>query len=511
MVERGWTISYPLPVPSPLNRIRFITLLLPPLGLVMLWRSREVKPRRKIFGTLGVLLYSLVYAALVIFLLIKFTGLEIEWRGGFPPVLTWSKTKPNYDAVEAHRIRQTNQALPSFPKTSAGAYWTDFRGPNRDGHYTEQAILTHWPPGGLRLLWRQPVGGGYASFVIAEGRVFTIEQRRNNEAVVAYDVETGRELWAHTYHAAFSEAMGGEGPRATPTWHQGRVYSMGAEGEFRVLEAATGRLLWHKDIFREFQATNCYFGMAASPLIADDKVIVLSGGLDQGRGAPTNRTVLAFDKVTGRLIWSALPDKMAYASPMLVTLSGERQLLIVSATRVVGLRPEDGALLWEFAWHVQYDNSITQPVLVGTNRLIIAGGYGAGCALIEVTRDVAGLRARQVWKNQNLKTKFNSAVFWNGFVYGLDEGILICLDPETGQRRWKDGRYSYGQLLLASGHLIMLSGEGDLALVKATPEAHAELARFSAIKGKTWNHPAIAGGRLLVRNAVEMACFEIAP
>ncbi len=159
--------------------------------------------------------------------------------------------------------------------------------------------------------------------------------------------------------------------------------------------------------------------------------------------------------------------------------------------------------------HVQYGNSIAQPVVVGTNRFVVSAGYGGGCMLVELARDATGFKATQVWKNQNLKNKFNSSVFWNGFIFGLDEGILTCLDAQTGKRQWKEGRYGYGQLILASGHLVVLSGDGELVLVKADPERHQELGRFRAIVGKTWNHPAIAGGLLLVRNAVEMACFEL--
>lgn len=496
-------------MPSPsLNRIRLATLLLPPLGLVLLWRRPDLGTGRKLLGTAGIAFYALLYAALVVLALMQFAGLEMEWRGGFPPVLTFRKTKPDYAAVEAHRARQTNQVTAPAPAVT-GAYWTDFRGPNRDGHYTERAILTNWPSSGLRRLWRQPVGGGYASFVVAEGRAFTIEQRRDREAVTAYDATTGRELWAHTYAALFTESMGGDGPRATPTWHDGRLYSLGALGEFCCLDAASGRLLWRKNILDEYRATGLYFALSASPLIVDDKVVVLSGDpLAPVRGV-TNQTILAFDKLAGALRWSACEDRMAYTSPMLVTLAGERQVLVVSARRILGVKPEDGAILWSTPWSVQYDNAIAQPVLVGTNRFLVSAGYGTGCALIEVTRAAHSFSARQLWKNQNLKNKFNSSVHHEGFIYGLDEGILTCLDAATGRRQWKEGRYGYGQLLLASGHLIVLTGDGDLVLVKASPEKHAEVARFAAIEGKTWNHPALADGRLFVRNAAEMACFEI--
>jgi outer membrane protein assembly factor BamB len=498
---------------SPLNRIRLSTLLFPPLGMWLLWHNREFKFGRKLLGTIGVLFYSVLYAAGMVLLLMQFTRLEVEWRGGFPPVLTFSKTKPDYRAVEAHRTMQTNQALRSLtaPPAVSDAYWTDFRGPNRDGHYTQRPILTNWPTGGLKKLWSQPIGGGYASFVVADGRAFTIEQRREQEAVTAYDVATGRELWAHSYAAAFSESMGGEGPRATPTYNDGRVYSLGAQGEFVCLEAATGRLLWRKNVLDEARATCLYFGMSTSPLIVDDKVIVLSGEPAAPMKGATNKTVLAYHKVTGERVWSAMDDKQAYTSPMLVTLAGQRELLIVAAKRIVGLKTEDGALLWEIPWQVQYDNAIAQPVIVDTNRFVISAGYGGGAMLVEISRAGESFTARQVWKNQNLKNKFNSSVFWNGFVYGLDEGILTCIEVSTGRRQWKEGRYGYGQLVFASGHLVVVSGEGELVLVQANAERHEELARFQAIQGKTWNHPAVADGKVLVRNAVEMACFEIEP
>lgn len=492
-----------------LKRVRVATLLLPPLGLVLLWQQRDLGLGRKLLGTVGVLLFSILYVVAIVAVLMLTAGLEIEWRGGFPPVLTFRKTKPDYVAVEAHRTRQTNQpsAAPVVTLPGQSNYWTDFRGPRRDGRYDEQPILTNWPGAGLREIWRQPCGGGYASFVVADGRAFTIEQRRERESVTAYDVATGRELWAHAYPAEFSESMGGDGPRATPTWHDGRVYSLGAKGEFCCLDAATGRLLWRKDVLGEARSKNLYFALSTSPLIVNDKVVVLSGDPDGGSG----KTVLAYDSRTGQPAWSALNEKLAYASPMLVTLAGERQLLIVASKRVVGLKPEGTGSLWKFPWLVQYDNGIAQPVLVSSNRFLLSAGYGGGCALVEIAGEGGKFTARQLWKNQNLKNKFNSSVFHDGFIYGLDEGILTCLDASTGARRWKDGRYGYGQVLLASGHLVVLTGEGELVLVRATPEKLAEVSRFQAIGGKTWNHPAIAGGKILVRNAVEMACFDIGP
>jgi len=486
-----------------LRAVRVGALLFPPAGLLLLWRSSQIHVGRKIFGTIGIAFYSLLYLSLVLFLATRICGLQIEFRGGMVPRFTFHKTLPDYSALEADRSRQKSDARTSVPyvlsvPSSAAAPWTGFRGPNRTGISDDQKFPTAWPVGGLRTLWRQPIGGGYSSFAVADGRAYTIEQRRRQEVVTAYDVQSGREIWAQGWDAEFQETLGGDGPRATPAFDQGRVYALGALGEFQCLDAATGHLLWRRNILDENGALELTYGTAASPLIVDDKVIVTPGGQ---RG----RSVVAYHKISGEPLWKSLNDEAAYSSPMLVQLAGQRQLLIATQTRAVGLDVEDGKLLWEFPWVVLQNNrNIAQPLLLGTNRFLLSAGYGTGCVAVEVNRT-----ARELWRNKLLKNKFTSSVFWNGFIYGLDEDILTCLDATTGARKWKDGRYGYGQLLLVNGHLIVLCGDGDLALVNAVPDRWEELARFPAIHGKTWNHPALWNGYLLVRNAAEMACFDL--
>jgi outer membrane protein assembly factor BamB len=242
--------------------------------------------------------------------------------------------------------------------------------------------------------------------------------------------------------------------------------------------------------------------MAASPLIVDDKVIVLPGGT-------SGKSVVAYNKNSGAPVWRVLNDTQAYVSPMLVELAGRRQIIVVSASRVVGLAPENGALLWEYPWNTDMGINVSQPVIVDRNRFFISSGYGKGAALVEVKGSGNSFTASTVWENNNMKNKFNSSVLHNGYVYGLDEGILVCLDVNTGERKWKNGRYGYGQIILAGSHLIVTSDQGDVALVKATPDAYTEVARFTAVPGKTWNYPALAGGRLLVRNSTEMAAYDI--
>lgn len=386
-------------------------------------------------------------------------------------------------------------------RTSRKNYWTEFRGTGRGGRYDEQMVKTNWPAGGLPMLWRQPIGGGYSSFSVADGTAYTIEQRRGQEVVVAYHVETGRELWTHGWNAVFRESTG-DGPRSTPTWDAGRLYALGGTGELRCLDARTGRLVWSKNILSDNGASNLQWGMAASPLIVDDKVVVMPGGSG-------GKSVVAYNKMTGAPVWKSLGDQASYTSPMLVTLAGQRQIIVVTANRVAGLAPDNGSVLWEHPWMNSSGINISQPILVGANRLFLSAGYGKGAALVEVGGAAPRFTARTVWENTSMKNKFNSSVLHDGFVYGLDEGILTCVDVATGARRWKGGRYGYGQVALASGHLIITTEEGEVVLVKATPEAHTEVARFPALEGKTWNYPAIADGRLLVRNATQMACYKL--
>ncbi|MGA2542678.1 MAG: PQQ-binding-like beta-propeller repeat protein [Verrucomicrobiota bacterium] len=489
-----------------LKAIRLATYLLPPLGIVLLWRSSLVGWGRKILGTIFTLIYTLLYLTIIPGFLYFVAGIDVvEWRGGYMPVLTLSKTLPDYKTLEENRAKQAKLAATnSSPKMAQGEtnYWTSFRGPNRDGHYDEKPILTRWPKEGLRQLWRQPIGGGYSSFIVADGRAYIIEQRRDREVVVAYAVSDGRELWTNGWPDRFEEPMGGEGPRATPTYDEGRVYAMGGNGEFRCLEADSGRTIWRRNILAENHGEELAYGEAVSPLIVEDKVIVLPGGTN-------GSSVAAYNKVTGAPIWKSQSDRQAYSSPMLVTLAGQRQVLIMSAQGVMGVLPENGRLLWHLTWLVDNFNSIAQPVVLSPNRFLLSAGYGKGCAAFEVTQSNAVFEAHEIWKNMFLKNKFTSSVLYEGCIYGLDDETLVCLDAESGGRKWRDGRFGYGQVLLASEHLVILGGNGDLALVKASPVAFEELARFPALHGKTWNHPAIADGKIFVRNAVEMACFDL--
>jgi outer membrane protein assembly factor BamB len=481
-----------------------------------MFETRESKPNYRLFTIVGACVVILI-AGLVVALRVwqrsgtneaHYTELEQHraQQQANPPAQTNPAETTAQPGTGAATSAQPANALPgASPETSAAHaarnYWTDFRGPNRDGRYEEMPISTKWPAQGLQQLWKQPVGIGYASFVVADGRAYTIEQRRKQEFVTAYDVETGRELWAQGWNAEYTDETG-DGPRSTPTWDNGKIYALGATGELRCLDAKSGSIIWGKNILRENGAQNLPWAMAASPLVVDDKVIVLPGGA-------SNNSVVAYNKNNGAPVWKALSDRQGYVSPMLVTLAGRRQIVVVSSSRIVGLAPENGSLLWSQSWDTDNGINVSQPLVVDNNHFFISSGYGKGAALIEVSGSGNSFTSKAIWENINMKNKFNSSVLHQGYIYGLDEGILTCVDVKTGERKWKGGRYGYGQVLLASGHLIVMTDAGELVLVRATPDQHSEIARFAALQGKTWNYPAIAGGRLLVRNANEMAAYKI--
>jgi outer membrane protein assembly factor BamB len=415
-------------------------------------------------------------------------------------------------ALDRAAVAQTSTPESAPPPASAGggapagsvqtSTWPGFRGQDREGVY-RGPFRVSWE--GLAPMWKKPIGGGRSSFAVADGRAFTIEQRQRNEVVVAYDVLTGRELWTNAWPERFSQWMGGgEGPRATPAWADGSVFALGARGELRCLDAATGRVAWRTNILKDAGAKNLRWGMAASPLIAGEAVIVLPGG-------PAGRSVVAYDRRTGKQLWTALNDQQAYVAPMQVTLLGVPQFLIVTSKRLVGLSLDRHDVLWEFPWSTDHDASAAQPIVIGEQRVFYSSGYGAGAVVVELTKAGDRFSVREVWRNIRMKNRQSSSVMHEGFIYGLDEGILACIDAATGELKWKGGRYGHGQVLLAGNHLVVITEQGELVLVAATPEKLRELSRVPAIEGTTWNVPAFADGILLVRNTEEMAAFDLRP
>ena len=338
---------------------------------------------------------------------------------------------------------------------------------------------------------------------VSSGGAITQEQRGESELIVCYDLAGGNPLWSHTNAARFSEPMGGDGPRATPTIDHDRVYALGATGILDCLNSATGKLIWTRNVLKDDSLPNTYFGKCSSPLVVDDLVVV-TGGMAK------RSTLLAFHCGDGSPAWRAGNDEASFSSPELVTLAGSRQILSINAATVTGQDPKDGHVLWEYSWGNNKWPKCAQPVVLDGDRVLLSASFNAGCVLLQIKSSPQGdFSATELWKNRNMKSEFSNLVARDGFLYGLDDGILTCVDLATGERKWKDGHYGHGQVVLAGDQLLVQTEQGPIALVEAKPSAYCEVARLNALSAKTWNTPALAGEFLLVRNDQEAACYRL--
>jgi outer membrane protein assembly factor BamB len=342
--------------------------------------------------------------------------------------------------------------------------------------------------------------------IVIGARLVTQEQRGEQESVVCYDATTGRELWAHADTDRFWEGVSGAGPRATPTFANGRVYTVGGTGILNCLDAATGKRHWSRDLKADAAAPVPLWGFAGSPLVVDDMVIVFAGGKSE-------KTLWALSAESGEPVWAAAAGPGSYSSPQLATLAGARQCLLLSDAGLTAVALDSGVVLWKHGLAMPGAPRTAQPHVVGEGELLVASLAGPGVVRLKVTQDADGWRPQEVWPapSKDLKPEFPDLVVHDGHAYGFDVNIFCCIDLATGKRCWKAGRYGRGQVMLLSdqGLLLVLSETGDAVLLPANPKRHEELGRFPAIHGKTWNHPVIAHGRLYARNAEEMACYEL--
>jgi outer membrane protein assembly factor BamB len=390
---------------------------------------------------------------------------------------------------------------PAAATVGAPAIWPGFRGPNRDGVIRGVQIETDWSKSPPAELWRRPIGPGWSSFAVQGDLLYTQEQRGDDEIVSCYSLTSGKPVWRHRDAARFWESNGGAGPRGTPTVRNGRVYTFGATGIVNVLDAGNGAVVWSRNAATDTGATLPGWGFASSPLVMDDLVIVAASG-----------RLAAYDAATGKPRWFRKTGGGGYSSPQLETIDGVAQIVLLSGGGATGVAPADGAVLWAHSW--QPGVSIVQPGLAENGDVLISGGDmmgGTGIRRIGIAHRPSGWTAEERWTTRGLKPYFNDFVVHKGYAFGFDGSILACIDLADGTRKWKGGRYGNGQMLLLPDQdlLLVLSEEGELALVKATSDRFTEVARLPAIEGKTWNHPVLAGDVLLVRNGEEMAAFRL--
>ena len=418
--------------------------------------------------------------------------------------IVWWNEWWNEQLLTHHRSSQRDLPAPSLPTFESLDFpldWPEFRGRHRDGIVRENLPSLPWPAEGPPILWKQPVGGGQASFAAAGGRVYTIEQRGEQEHVTSYAIETGQELWTRHYEAHF-QSGGPPGPRATPTVAKTWVFALGASGVLNCLDAATGEMIWQRNVLEDAATRNLYWGMAGSPLVRGGKVYLAPGGPEA--------SVIAYDARSGAPLWKSGNHKAGYSSPLIAALGGREHLVIFDGTGLSAYDPETGTVLWHYPWETNLGANVAQPIFVDDSHIFISSERA--CALLRVISHDGRLGIERVWENRNLKLKYSSAVLSDGHIYGPDGAsgaIFVCLDAKTGKRKWKGGRYGFGQVILAGQYLVILCENGDLALVEATPESHREVSRVQALDGDTFSHPVMAEGKLLVRNHREMICFDL--
>jgi hypothetical protein len=442
--------------------------------------------------------------ALVGTVLIACGGWTLVRTGGFTGDLhhdfAWRWAKTPEERLVA-RAGDEPPALPAAPpEAETGPDWPGFRGAGRDSVIREVQIQTNWDVSPPVQLWRRPIGPGWSSFAVHGGLFYTQEQRGAEEVVSCYRLTTGEPVWRHRDTARFWEANAGAGPRGTPTLSRGRLYTFGATGIVNALDAGTGAVMWSRNAGTDTGAKLPGWGFSSSPLVLDDLVIVAAAG-----------RLVAYDLASGEPRWFGPRSGGGYSSPHLATIGGVAQILQLNRSGALSLAPADGARLWDYPLK---GDPIVQPALTAEGDVLIStsgAGGGNGMRRIAVARGPGGWVVELRWTSMGLKPYFNDFVVHGGHAFGFDGSLLACIDVTDGKRKWKDGRYGNGQLVVLSGQdlLLVLSEQGELALVGATADQFKEVARFPAITGKTWNHPVLVGGILLVRNSEEMAAFRL--
>jgi outer membrane protein assembly factor BamB len=466
-------------------------------SVIWLLFSRRADPRTRRLGAVAVVLITVPGWTLLRTDGVDGTmSIDYAWR--------WSET-----AEERLLATQTAADSPGPVRMDQAwevgeAAWPGFRGKHRDNLVAGSTIETGWDSAPPEEIWRRPIGPGWSSFAVVGDRLYTQEQRGEDELVACYDAGNGQPVWFHRDRARFWEALAGAGPRATPTYDAGRIYALGATGILNCLDAATGELLWSRRLTDDTGAEVPDWGFAGSPLLIDDLVIVHAGG-------PDGKAVVAYDRLSGEPRWFAPAGTVSYSSPHLAMIDGVAQVLILTGDGATSIDPLNGTVLWEYSWPLAGGARIVQPWIGDDGQVLIGTGFGKGVRSLMVALDRGSWQITEGWTSRGLKPYFNDFVVHRGHLFGFDGSILAAIDARTGERRWKKGRYGNGQVLLLAEQdlLLVLSESGELVLVNADPARFEELSRMPAIHGKTWNHPVIVDDRLYVRNGEEAACFRL--
>ncbi len=518
------------------NIVTAILGLIALIALLIRWFYATSGKRFLRYSPLVLILLGIAFAATQ-YELIGFNGEmvpQFRKRNARSFIAASSSARQAQRQAQRHAQRQGPET--AWKLTANG--FSGFLGPARTGRIALRTFSTDWttPP---TKLWNNNIGGGLAGVAIvsiasndvespeadlelSNLRAVTIEQRDQEEWVTCYNVATGDLLWHHSEPGRHSHLLGDLGPRSTPAIDSaGRVFAMGATGHLWCLDGATGNRIWRADLLeiaeidQSASEEGVRWGRAASPLLVDDLVIVpLGGSAGQGKGI---QSLIAFQASNGTIRWTAGTNQISYASPVLATIAGIRQIIHVEQDFVTGYAVEDGKILWTHPWDGKSNGkaSCSNPIPLDKDSLLLSKGYGGGAQRLLLTNSENIITPTIEWSESRvLKTKFTNVLVDGAFGYALSDGALECVDLSTGAGQWKQGRsgrYGHGQMLLVEDVLLITSETGELALVAADPKELRELAKIQAIEGKTWNTPAIYGSIVIVRNGLEMAAWQLPP
>jgi outer membrane protein assembly factor BamB len=377
--------------------------------------------------------------------------------------------------------------------------WPQWRGPNRDGVSKETGLLKQWPDEGPPLVWRAAgAGTGYSSLAISNGRIYTMGLRGDREFVIAFDVATGKQVWATSHGTAYRDSRG-DGPRGTPTIDGDQLYTLGGNGDLSAVDVKTGRIIWNLNVLSKFGGENTNWGISESPLVIGEKLLVNAGG--------PGASIVALNKKDGSLIWKSQSDKAGYSSGMPVQIGNTTQVVFFTHNRAVGLDLKDGKLLWEYPRPANDVANVATPVVRG-NRVFISSDYGTGGGVVEIKADG---KASELYFTRDMRNHHSSSILVGDHLYGFSSSVLTAMRFDTGEVAWRDRSVGKGSLVFADGHLYAFSENGVIGLVEATPAGYREKGRFRIQQGSlpTWTHPVVAGGRLYLRDQDTIYAYDV--
>lgn len=466
-----------------------------------------------------------VAAVAIFFVVFEIQGVSGEliprlgYRFGAKPDQRLDELAPDSAGQPGENEPTANLASPdpqAFPQ---------FLGPDRNSRLAGPILETDWQSHPPEELWRIPIGAGWSGFAVEHGRMYTMEQRGPNEYVSCYRVQDGKNLWGTPIEARHETVMGYVGPRCTPLLLDGRVYASGATGVLRCLDQLTGEVIWQKDLLEMYgvsaaqESRNIAWGRANSPLayeLPDRKIVIIPAGGADASKPEQMVSLVAFDAVTGEKVWEGGHQQISYASPCVVTVDGEDQILTVNEATISGHNPATGEELWMLDWPGSSSGNATcsQVHDLGGNRFFVSKGYGQGARVFTVKKSDDGQFSPEVvWDNRRvLKTKFTNVAIADGYAFGLNDGILEKVNLDDPKPLWRKRGFGSGQVLMVGEILLVMSEDGELAAVDPKADKFRELGRFKALSSEiapTWNPLCLYGDLLLIRNAEEAACYRL--